>query len=287
MMGPLAVAQRYFDAWNRHAPDEILATFAEGGTYADPATDGDLTGPAIAGYAAGLISAFPDLSFKVVNAMPAGDGEGVAAEWRMRGTHRGPLQRLPPTGARVDLKGADFLAIEGEKIRSVRGYFDQQEFLRQLGLQVAVQPPPMGPVSFGTAVYTQPGNLARPGALSLTAITARSEEEVQQIGALSQKITEETLAMPGFISSLLAVVGRRMFTVTAWEDAEAPRRLLQQGTHRDAMRLFFGPDLSEGGPVRQNAMWVRCTACGRMVDVDRHAGACTCGAQLPEPPAYL
>ena len=30
-MEPLAVAQGYFDAWNRRDPDAIVASFAEGG----------------------------------------------------------------------------------------------------------------------------------------------------------------------------------------------------------------------------------------------------------------
>ena len=30
------VAQRHFEAWNRHDPDSIVATFAEGGPYSDP-----------------------------------------------------------------------------------------------------------------------------------------------------------------------------------------------------------------------------------------------------------
>jgi hypothetical protein len=37
------VAQRYFEAWNRHDPDSIVATFAEGGTYSDPNVPEGLT----------------------------------------------------------------------------------------------------------------------------------------------------------------------------------------------------------------------------------------------------
>ena len=40
------VAQRYFEAWNRHDPDSIVATFAEGGTYSDPNVPEGLTGQA-------------------------------------------------------------------------------------------------------------------------------------------------------------------------------------------------------------------------------------------------
>jgi hypothetical protein len=35
-MEAITVVQQYFEAWNRHDPDGIVATFAEGGTYRDP-----------------------------------------------------------------------------------------------------------------------------------------------------------------------------------------------------------------------------------------------------------
>jgi ketosteroid isomerase-like protein len=41
------IVQRYFDAWNAHDAAGIVATFADGGTYADPTTTGPLAGTAI------------------------------------------------------------------------------------------------------------------------------------------------------------------------------------------------------------------------------------------------
>ena len=67
-MGPLEVAQTYFDAWNRRDPDAITATFADGGTYSDPTTGQPLAGQAIAEYTSGLFAAFPDLSLELVSA---------------------------------------------------------------------------------------------------------------------------------------------------------------------------------------------------------------------------
>ncbi len=43
-MEPLEAAQAYFDAWNLQDPAEIAATFAPGGTYADPTTGQPLGG---------------------------------------------------------------------------------------------------------------------------------------------------------------------------------------------------------------------------------------------------
>ena len=150
-MEALEVAQAYFDAWNLQDPAEIAATFAPGGTYNDPTTGQPLSGQAIVEYTSGLFTAFPDLSFEIVSAGVTGDGT-VGAQWLMRGTNSGSFGGGPPTGQMVELPGADFIAVDGDKIRSVQGYFDQRTLVEQLGLQVIVQPYSIGPASFGSSV---------------------------------------------------------------------------------------------------------------------------------------
>lgn len=132
-MEPEEVAQKYFNAWNDRDGDAIVATFAEGGTYSDPAVPARLTGEAIGAYAKGLWAAFPDLSFEMVS-VAKGESGLVAAEWRMSGTHLGPFNGLPPTGRSASLLGADFVRVEGDKIRSVQGYFDTGALFAALGL---------------------------------------------------------------------------------------------------------------------------------------------------------
>jgi predicted ester cyclase len=61
----------------------------------------------------------------------------VAAQWMMRGTHTGSLFGGPPTGRKIALPGADFITVEGDRIRSVRGYFDRKDIADQLGFQDA------------------------------------------------------------------------------------------------------------------------------------------------------
>jgi steroid delta-isomerase-like uncharacterized protein len=289
-MNSMDVAQRYFAAWNRRDAGELIATFADGGTYCDPATGQPLSGQAIAAYASGLWAAFPDLSFEIVSAAPAGDGV-IAAQWIMRGTNRGSMQGLPPTGRSVALPGADFVRAEGEKVRSVEGYFDMKTFSEQLGLQTIVQPHAAGPFAFGTSISVQTGKRTRPGAFSITAIQVRSDDEVERVRSYSRQIASEMLEMPGFISWLGAAIGHWMVTVTAWESPEHPRQLLQNGTHKEAMQVFYGPEFSIGAmtsiwtPERFH-MAVRCLACGRMVICDRSAGKCACGEPLPEHPPY-
>jgi steroid delta-isomerase-like uncharacterized protein len=289
MNTPKAV-QDYFDAWNYHDAEAIIATFAEGGTYSDPSAGQGLEGNAIAVYAEGLWSTFPDLSFEIISVGHM-SANMVAAQWLMRGTNTGPLQGLPPTGRTVEVQGADFLAVEGDRLRSVHGYFDSRAVPDQLGLQVLVQPHAIGSFSFGTSVSVQSGKTCKPGAYSITKLEARSEDEIQQIRQLTRQIATEMLQMPGFISLVAMTVGRRLMTVTAWEAPEHPRQL-RGGTHELAMRQFFGSGLAAGGWTgvwiagHINATWVRCMACARMLDVDRVKDKCLCGEVLPEPVPY-
>ena len=94
----------------------------------------------------------------------------------MRGTNTGSLQGLPPTGRSVEVPGSDFIEIEGDKVRSVQGYFDSRAVPEQLGLQVLVQPKAIGPFSFGTSTLAQTGKNAKPGAFSITMLEARSPD---------------------------------------------------------------------------------------------------------------
>ena len=290
-MTAIEIAQQYFDRWNSRDPAAVLATFVEGGTYSDPASDGPLSGEIFAAYVGGLISAFPDLSFDVISMTSSDDGM-VAAQWLMKGTNSGPFRGGPPTGQSVALPGADFFTFEGDKIRSVQGYIDQKAFSEQLGLQVIIQPRSIGNFEFGTSVRNHTGQLVKPGAYSITVIQTRSDEESGRIMGYGQAILQEMAEMPGYISAVLGSVGDRMFTMTAWTDPESPRQLMRRRTHRTAMDDFFGPDLSGGGvfsvwvPVRITTMWVRCTTCGQMSDNDWPDGKCENGHELPEHIAY-
>ena len=187
------VVDRYFAAWNEHAPASVEATFADGGTYTDPATGGPLSGPAIAAYVGGLCASFPDVSFDIVTRISAGTGV-VAAQWIMRGTNFGPAPGgMPPTGRSIELPGADFIVLDGDRIRSVQGYFDQRAFAEQLGVQVVTLPPPMGPVAFGTAVSVQTGKRTQPGAVSMTVIHLRDEAEAAKMRQYGQGVLTQAM----------------------------------------------------------------------------------------------
>jgi steroid delta-isomerase-like uncharacterized protein len=104
---PLAIAQRYFDAWNARDPNAIAASFSPGGTYRDPNVPAGVGAEGTAEYASGLFAAFPDLSFDLAGTGLTADGT-VAAQWVMRGTNTQPFLGLPPTNRAIALPGADF-----------------------------------------------------------------------------------------------------------------------------------------------------------------------------------
>jgi steroid delta-isomerase-like uncharacterized protein len=290
-MDPISVAQSYFDGWNRRDPAAVLATMAPAGTYSDPTTGGPLGGDAFAGYMKGLFAAFPDVSFEVASVGLAAP-DLVAAQWIMRGTNTGSMYGLPPTGKPIDLKGADFIRVTGDKIRSIDGYFDSGEVPKQIGLQVIVQPKSVGPFQFGISSRVSIDSNIKPGAFSITAITPRDAAEENGIREFSRQVAVEMLSMKGFLGWVGVTVGNRMLTISAWENASDPGQLMDRGKHPQAMNKFFAGELGSSAYTsvysmdRVNTMWVRCPDCRAMADHASRKGVCVCGATLPAPMAY-
>ncbi len=289
-MQPTEVARRYIDAWNTRSPAAINGMFLEGGTYTDPVTNGPLTGSAIGNFAEGLFGSFPDLSFDITS--NAETASGVVLEWTMRGTNTGSLRGLPPTGARIAQPGIDVIRVSGDKVASVRGYFDRQTMLDQLGLQVVVQPHQIGPITFGVSTRVRSGSNATPGAFSLTMVDARSDEEVQQIRMYSRRILLGMPSMPGFLSFLGAIVGQRLYTVSAWSDPESARSVMRDPAHKEASSEFHRGELGTAfhssiwTPHHFSERWMRCPSCGHMNAAQQGQNACGCGSVLPELAAF-
>jgi steroid delta-isomerase-like uncharacterized protein len=61
------------------------------------------------------------------------EGDKVAERWTGRGTHRGELQGIPPTGKRVEVPGSVFYRIVGGKIVEFRGQLDMMSLMQQIG----------------------------------------------------------------------------------------------------------------------------------------------------------
>jgi steroid delta-isomerase-like uncharacterized protein len=285
------MAQRYFDAWNAHDAAAIVATFADGGTYADPTTPGPLADRAIGENAQRLWQSFPDLAFEIRSHGFTAEGL-MAAEWIMTGTNTGPFAELPPTGRPVVLPGADFIRVSEKGIQSVQGYFDAGIIPRQLGLDVIVQPSSIGPFTFGTSVRVAGQSSRQPGAFSITSLQARSGQDIERVRGFSEQIAAAMPTLKGFLGWVGVLINDRMLTISAWENAGDPAQLMTGGVHAEAARAFLGPDVAAGGwtsvwvPDRVNTFWARCGSCGVMVSRDQLGETCKCGASLGPAPSY-
>ncbi|MDA1189081.1 MAG: nuclear transport factor 2 family protein, partial [Chloroflexi bacterium] len=101
-MTALQATKRYFDAWNNHKPDAIVAALQPGGTYQDPLTGGLISGPALAEYTAGLFEAFPNLAFEIVSeseTAPDTVGTGRAVSTAAAGVSTATTATVKTTGS--------------------------------------------------------------------------------------------------------------------------------------------------------------------------------------------
>lgn len=282
------LADAYFTAWIDRDADAILATLGPDGTYEDPGTPGPIRGEHLRGYVGGLWSAFPDLTFEVVSYADTGP-DTAAAQWIMRGTNSGSMRGLPPTGRPVELRGADFFTFRDGHIASVTGYFDTAGTPRQLGLDVIVQPARIGPFAFGISTVVQTGKTDIPGAFSVTYLEANGPEEVQKVREGSRASLMDMLKMDGFIGATTSAAGTRMVTITAWKDADSPRRVMREGAHAEAMKGLYSGELARAGRTsvwkleRDNGLLLRCDACRKMHRDPAPDAVCGCGAKLPDP----
>ena len=133
----------------REAMDRLTAAMtakdkeAQAACYAADAVastpdEGEIVGPeAISNYLSQFGEAFPDISYEYAQKHEAGD---VAIdEGYVVGTNTGPILlptggSLPATGKSVRVRSCDVVRVEGGLITSHHFYFDQMEFLGQLGL---------------------------------------------------------------------------------------------------------------------------------------------------------
>jgi len=119
--------EEFWNEGNAAAADELMAADAEihmpTGEVLDP--DG------LKSFAATWRESFPDWhsTFEELIA----EGDRVAERWTGRGTHRGELQGIPPTGKRVEAPGSVFYRIAGGKIVEFRGQLDMMGLMHQLG----------------------------------------------------------------------------------------------------------------------------------------------------------
>jgi ketosteroid isomerase-like protein len=117
--------------------DAAAACYAENAVAVTP-DQGEVRGrEAIIGYLKQQVEVFPDAGYEYVQKHESGN---VAIdEGYFTGTHTAPLplpsgETVAPTGKQIRIRSCDLATVDGGLITQHNFYFDQMEFLEQLGL---------------------------------------------------------------------------------------------------------------------------------------------------------
>lgn len=127
-----AVVQRFYDeVVNGGDPELIDELLSE--DFVDheevPSISADREG--VKTFFAMFRAAFPDMEFTVEQMLAEGDL--VAAQARVRGTHQGEFMGVPATGRSIDVQGIDILRFADGRGTAHWGVFDAMAMMQQLG----------------------------------------------------------------------------------------------------------------------------------------------------------
>lgn len=124
-----SLLMRYFDEMNKGNESYLDEYFAEDYIYHGPA--GELNVEKFKAIHSMFLSAFPDAIASVEDMIAVGDK--VATRWKIRGTHKGELQGMAPTGKEVTITGIIITRVEDGKVVEEWEAFDQLSLMQQLG----------------------------------------------------------------------------------------------------------------------------------------------------------
>jgi steroid delta-isomerase-like uncharacterized protein len=128
-----ALIAEVFAGWNAHDLDRVLACYAPDFVGIDSGEATHRQGTAqVRKMVRRWFRAFPDLRLVCDSLIVQGDR--VACEWAITGTHRGPFMRIPATHRPISLRGVSLLTIVDGRIAATSRIWDLAAFLRDVGL---------------------------------------------------------------------------------------------------------------------------------------------------------
>ena len=86
-------------------------------------------------YYANYLTGFSNITFTIKDVF--GQGDKLVKYWNFKGTHTGVFFGIPPTGKTVSLDGTTLVRMVNGKIAEERDFFDNMDFMTQLGLMPA------------------------------------------------------------------------------------------------------------------------------------------------------
>ena len=123
----------YFEAVQARDPERMATYWSEEGIE-EILPVGIFRGPAeVKAYFTELFAAIPDFEMKIDRTLA--QESQVLVQWRASGTFSGaPLMGVDPTGRRIELRGLDWLEVEGELITRNTAFADGAALARGMGL---------------------------------------------------------------------------------------------------------------------------------------------------------
>ena len=83
-------------------------------------------------YYANYLTGFSDITFTIKDVFRMGNK--LVKHWNFKGTHTGLFFGIPATNKKVDIDGVTLVRMENGKIAEERDFFDNLEFMQQLGI---------------------------------------------------------------------------------------------------------------------------------------------------------
>lgn len=126
------------DAWNAHDVERVVAFYSpeyEGVDVAQAAPHRGRDG--MRKYLQLYLGAFPDLQIAGDDLIE--DQNRVSLVWTARGTHRGTVMHIPPTGRAVRVRGVTILTTAEGYITRALYVWDVAGLLREIGLLPELQ----------------------------------------------------------------------------------------------------------------------------------------------------
>jgi steroid delta-isomerase-like uncharacterized protein len=83
-------------------------------------------------YYANYLTGFSNITFTIKDVF--GQGDKLVKHWNFSGTHTGEFFGIPATGKKVSLDGVTLVRMSNGKIAEEEDFFDNYDFMTQLGL---------------------------------------------------------------------------------------------------------------------------------------------------------
>lgn len=128
--------EKYVTVWDQIVNEGKLELFNDSNFTENiviHASPQDVVGlEAVSDYYANYLTGFSNIKFTVRDCF--GQGNKIVKHWIFEGTHTGDFFGIAATGKNVKVDGVTLVRMEGDKIAEEQDFFDNLEFMQQLGL---------------------------------------------------------------------------------------------------------------------------------------------------------